>query len=95
MHLLNEVLRVLSGVLRQWKKFSLEHGEINCFSDLDMFLARSSESHAIRSLRSIMRTFDELIDVEHDLISLKDSLSEFSWGVSSGIFFPFLGTSDH
>jgi hypothetical protein len=85
---LNNYHRVLSGVIRKWDTFSCKGGDLGYFSDLDKFPTHSPEfrqaAHAGRSLRSIKGDFDELLDLEQDLVSLKHSLIEFSRGVRHG-----------
>jgi hypothetical protein len=77
--LLNKLIIVLSGTVREWNTFISSDGDVGYFSDLDEWPTNSRElhqpGHAGQSLRSIKQSFGRLEEDLQRLISLKESLS--------------------
>jgi len=85
MELLNELHSVLSETYEEWNTFISPDADVGYFSDLDEFPSNSPEfrhaAHAGRSLRNIKETFERLRNHRQKLVSLTDSLDNFSQAV--------------
>ncbi len=92
--LLNKLLVVLSGTLREWETFISSDGDVGYFSDLDKFATHSPEfhqsGHAVQSLRTIKQAFERLENARQRLSYLKESFSSDLSTVRCVNAFPFV-----
>jgi hypothetical protein len=92
MELVDKLLVVLSGTIREWNTFISSDGDVGYFSDLDEYPRSSPEfcqsGHAGQSLRSIKQAFGRLENDLERLISLKESLTRDFTKVGCLITFP-------
>jgi hypothetical protein len=83
--LLNQLLNVLSGIIKAWETFNSSDGDIVYFSESDYSKA-ASQRHAHRSLRAIKETFEELEGLQQKLVLLRDSSQDLAKDVSQSHF---------
>jgi hypothetical protein len=85
MELLSDLHGVLSETSEEWNTFISLDADIGYFSDLDESPSNLSEfrhkGSASRSLRNIKEAFDRLRNHQQKLVSLRNSLAQFSLAV--------------
>jgi hypothetical protein len=72
--LLSDITAVLSKAIMEWKRFNAPNGDLAYFSDLESF-PNMSRSHIIKWLVAIKRTFEELENLQEDLLALEKACS--------------------
>jgi len=78
---LNQLLNVLSGIIKAWETFNSSDGDVVYFSE-SHYSKAASQHHAHRSLRVIKETFEELEGLQQKLVLLRDSSQDLAKDVS-------------